>query len=346
MIEVKLVSSTPQSAYALAEDRYGDSFKLLSAKQIYNPIEKKLSCEITISVPRDKFLQLPEEKKSSNKVLQDELEMLKKELNQIKKATQESRVISIFEQKGISREWLDEVTAPLIGSSLYDDMKMLVSYILQEIDESLEIKKEKFKEQKIMMFVGPTGVGKTTTVAKLAARYAYIFEDRLKVALVNLDSYKVGATEQLIHFAEIMKLEHYVANSVVELKDILERVAGYDVVLIDTAGMSPFDTEKLIKTVEYLNLNSDIKIEVNLVISATVKMEDAKDIYQTFSFLNIDSLVLTKIDETKHLGDLLSFLILHHIPLSYFSIGQEVPDDLRVADKEYLLQRFIGDLDA
>jgi flagellar biosynthesis protein FlhF len=345
MIKVKLISSTPQSAYALAEDRYGDSFKLLSAKQIHNSAEDKLSCEITISVPKDKFLQLPKEKKS-NKALQDELNMLKKELSEIKGATQENKIISIFEQKGISREWLDEITAPLIGSSLYNDKKLLVSYILQEMDESLEIKKEKFKEQKIMMFVGPTGVGKTTTVAKLAARYAYIFKDRLKVALVNLDSFKVGATEQLIHFAEIMKLEHYVANSVLELKYILEKITRYDVILMDTAGMSPFDTEKLIKNVEYLNLNSNIKIEVNLVIPATVKMEDAKDIYQTFSFLDIDSLVLTKIDETQHLGDLLSFLILYHIPLNYFSIGQEVPDDLMVADKEYLLDKFIGDLDA
>jgi len=345
MIEVKLVSSTPQSAYALAKDRYGNSFKLISAKQIFDTTDKKLNCEITISVPKDKFLQLPEEQKS-NQELQDELEMLKRELNSIKEISQENRVISLFQRKGISKEWLDEITAPLIGSTLYQDEKLLVPYILQEIDESLEIKKEDFREQKIMMFVGPTGVGKTTTVAKLAARYAYMLENRLKVALINLDSFKVGAIEQLSHFADTMKLEHFKAHGVVELKEILTRVKGYDVVLMDTAGMSPFDTEKLIKTVEYLSSNSDIKIEVNLVISATVKLEDAKDIYQTFSFLDIDSLILSKIDETKHLGDILSFMLLHPIPLSYFSIGQEVPDDLMVADKEYILQNFIGDLDA
>ncbi|SFV60849.1 Flagellar biosynthesis protein FlhF [hydrothermal vent metagenome] len=344
MIDVKLVSSTPQSAYALAKERYGDSFKLISAKQIHDPVGNKVECEITISVPKDKFLQLPEQQKE-NQELQNELEILKRELESLKSTTQESRVLSIFEQKGISREWLNEITAPLIGSTLYQDDKLLVSYILQEIDESLEIKREDFKEQKIMMFVGPTGVGKTTTVAKLAARYAYMLEERLKVALVNLDSFKVGAIEQLSHFSDIMKLEHFKVNGVAELKEVLARVKGYDVVLIDTAGMSPFDTEKLIKTVEYLNSNSDIKIEVNLVISATVKFEDAVDIYQTFSFLNIDSLILSKIDETKHLGDILSFILLHSIPLSYFSIGQEVPDDLMVADREYILQNFIGDLD-
>lgn len=344
MIEVKMISSTPESAYELAMSRYGDSFKLISAKQIFDTASGDLKCEITISLPKDKFLQFPKKQKENHE-LQSELEALKRELASIKDV-RKNRVISLLEQKGISKEWLDEITAPLIGSTLYEDDKQLVSYILQEIDESLEIKKEDFKEQKIMMFVGPTGVGKTTTVAKLAARYAYMLEKRLRVALINLDSFKVGAIEQLSHFANIMKLEHFAAKGVDELQGILVQVKKYDVVLIDTAGMSPFDTEKLIKTVEYLSSNSNVKIEVTLVIPATAKFKDAKDIYQTFSFLDIDSLILSKMDETKHLGDILSFVLLQPIALSYFSIGQEVPDDLMVANKEYILQKFIGDLDA
>ncbi len=82
------------------------------------------------------------------------------------------------------------------------------------------------------------------------------------------------------------------------------------------------------------------------MIPATVKYEDIEDIYETFSFLNLDSVILSKFDETRHLGTILSYLLLHPVPLSYFSVGQEVPDDLVVADKEYLLQRFIGDPDA
>jgi flagellar biosynthesis protein FlhF len=173
-----------------------------------------------------------------------------------------------------------------------------------------------------------------------------MMEKPYRVALLNLDSYKVGAFEQLAHFADIMQLEYLTASSVEQFKEVFSQLTDYDIVLIDTAGMSPYDTEKLVKTVEYLSSDTSQSIEVNLLISATVKYEDIKDIYETFSFLNLDSVILSKFDETKHLGTVLSYLLLHPVPLSYFSVGQEVPDDLVVADKEYLLQRFIGDLDA
>ncbi|MGC9351231.1 MAG: flagellar biosynthesis protein FlhF, partial [Sulfurovum sp.] len=124
------------------------------------------------------------------------------------------------------------------------------------------------------------------------------------------------------------------------------RLESYDVILVDTAGMSPYDTQKLIHTVEYVNSDAEKALEVNLVLPATVKYEDMEDIYTNFSFLNLDSVIITKFDETKHLGTLLNFMLAYDLPMSYFSIGQEVPDDLRIASKEYLLERFIGDIDA
>jgi len=330
MINVTIVAATPQDAYMVANDKYGE-FELLSAKQIHNKEDNSISCEITISISKEKFLQLPTLGDNDNRLGQIEdnnIEIVKR----------------LFESKGISREWLDEILEPFVGSTVAENQKILVSYLLEEMDETIVIKKESFDKQKIMMFVGPTGVGKTTTVAKLAARYAYMMERPHRVALISLDSYKVGAIEQLSHFADIMKIKLFTANSIDEFKELFDRVGSYDIVLIDTAGMSPFDTEKLLKMVEYLSTNTTTKIEVNLVVSATVKYEDAKDIYETFSFLNLDSLILSKLDETRHLGSILSYLLLYPIPLSYFSIGQEVPDDLMVANKEYLLQKFIGDL--
>lgn len=257
-----------------------------------------------------------------------------------------SSVKTTFEDKGIRSAWLDKTLNPLVGMPIAEDRSLLVSYCLEEIDEALKVRKESFANAKVMMFVGPTGTGKTTTIAKLAARYAYLMERPFKVGLINLDSYKVGAREQLAHYAKIMHIEHIAADSIEAFNDALDAMEGCDVILIDTAGMSPYDTKKFIKTIEYLNAQTQRELEINLVVPATAKYEDMEDIYENFSFLNLHSVVVTKFDETRHLGALISFLLKRSVPMSYFSVGQEVPDDLIVASKEYLLERFIGDIDA
>jgi len=356
MINVTLAASTPQEAYALTREKYGDEFTLVSAKQIRLVGQEGTSCEITVSVSMERFFELNElDIDRGEEGLLDELSLLREQIALMKNHLQEreakqnslmERVKTLFFEKGIAKEWLETVLAPLVGSTVAEDEALLVAYLLEEIDETLQIKEEEITGQKVMMFVGPTGVGKTTTIAKLAARYAYLKDKPYRVALLNLDSFKVGAFEQLAHFADIMQLKYLTAGNVAQFKELFAQLSEYDLVLIDTAGMSPYDTEKLVKTVEYLSSDRTQSIEVNLLISATVKYEDIKDIHDTFSFLNLDSVIFTKFDETRHLGAVLSYLLLYPTPLSYFSVGQEVPDDLVLADKEYLLQRFIGDLDA
>ncbi|MEA3418213.1 MAG: flagellar biosynthesis protein FlhF [Campylobacterota bacterium] len=355
MINVTLVAPTPQEAYELAKEKYGKDFTLISAKQIRHNTEEAISCEITVAVSKDSFLQISDEDEEMDGGLMDELAGLREQISLMKEHLQEreekrhsliEEVEALFVKKGIAKEWLERVLAPLVGTTVAGDKELLVAYLLEEIDETLKLKEEDLSRKKVMMFVGPTGVGKTTTIAKLAARYAYLMEKPYKVALVNLDSFKVGAFEQLAHYADIMQLKYVTANNTAQFEEIFGELEEYDVVLIDTAGMSPYDTEKLVKTVEYLSSGKAQTIEVNLVISSTVKYEDLEDIHGTFSFLNLDSVILSKFDETKHLGTVLSYLLLYPTPLSYFSVGQDVPDDLLSANKEYLLQRFIGDLDA
>jgi flagellar biosynthesis protein FlhF len=352
MIHVTLKASTPKKAYELATEKYGSDFTLVSAKQIKHDDDEKISAEITIAVSKERFLDPNEEKDGD--MLFEELTQLREHIAQMKAHLQVQdaptpcvleNVKSLFVAKGISKEWLKQTLAPLAGSAIVEDEKLLAAYLLEEMDETLMIKDEDLSRKKVMMFVGPTGVGKTTTIAKLAARYAYMLEIPYKVALVNLDSFKVGAFEQLAHFADIMQIKLFTANSPVQFKTLFEELEAYDVILIDTAGMSAYDTVKLVTTVEYLSANRVQSIEVNLVLSATVKYEDIKDIVETFSFLDLDSVILSKFDETKHLGSVLSFLLLNPIPLSYFCIGQNVPDDIVPADKEYFLQRFLGDLE-
>ena len=358
MINETFVASNPQKAYALAIEKYGTDLTLVSARQIKYQ-DDELRSEITVAVPQNLFQKasLIEKNVVSSEedtllgeitALKSQLDMMKVEMKQEMQGAQGSmeRVKARFVEKGISPYWIDSMFSSLVSSDIIDDPALLAAYLIEEIDEVLQVEEEDLSQAKIMMIVGPTGVGKTTTIAKLAARYAFLLDKPYKVALVNLDTFKVGAIEQLGHYASMMNLTHVVVHDIDSFKDTLERLATYDVILVDTAGMSPYDTEKFIQTVEFVRADASRDIEVNLLLPATVKYEDMEDIYQNFSFLNLHSLIISKFDETKHLGTLLNFMPLYNLPMSYFANGQEVPDDLMLANKEYLLEQFIGDIHA
>jgi len=191
--------------------------------------------------------------------------------------------------------------------------------------------------KKLIMFVGPTGVGKTTTIAKLAARFSYIKEKRDKVGIITLDTYRIGAVEQLFQYAKMMRLPIEDVVDPNDFNNALRSLNHCNVILIDTVGSSQYDKDKLAKLNRFIQ-NSDYEIDVNLVLSAGSKLEDLKDIYQNFSFLNIDTLVFTKFDETKAFGTVFSLIYDIDRPVSYFSVGQEVPDDIVVANSDFLVE--------
>ncbi len=189
--------------------------------------------------------------------------------------------------------------------------------------------------KKIVMLVGPTGVGKTTTLAKLAARFSFI-EHRYKVGIITLDTYRIGALEQLFQYAKMMKLPFEDVVDTQDFQKALDTLSYCDLILIDTVGASQFDREKLLKISKFLHA-SERSIDVNLVVSASTKLEDLRDIYANFSFLDLDTMIVTKFDETKGFGNVFSLASETSLPLSYFSIGQEVPDDIMPASSEFLV---------
>jgi flagellar biosynthesis protein FlhF len=262
-----------------------------------------------------------------------------------------SEIYVSTKNSGISRDHLDEIMSLTIKHMpvvMRQNPVTIKRYFYTLLKKMILIRKElefNLGKTKIMMFVGPTGVGKTTTIAKLAARYAKKNKKkRYKVGIVTLDSYRIGAVEQLMRYATMMQLP---IETVVDPNDFVEalnRLRNNDIILVDTVGSSQHDKEKLERLTTFLDINTFASIDVTLVLSATTKYEDLKDIYNNFSILPLDTFIFTKLDETQKFGNLFSLAYDTKKPVSYFSIGQEVPDDLIVATKEYLVQKMLKDI--
>ncbi|MGE3540113.1 MAG: flagellar biosynthesis protein FlhF [Candidatus Tectimicrobiota bacterium] len=190
----------------------------------------------------------------------------------------------------------------------------------------------------VAAFVGPTGVGKTTTIAKLAAHYA--LGEKRKVALVTLDTYRIAAVEQLRLFAKIIGLSVEVVLTASELEQALTRHRETDVVLIDTAGRSQRDTLQMAELSAFFADNE--RVDVHLVLSATASAPNLSDTVSRFKPLGVTSLVFTKLDESTSFGALLSTACHTLLPLSYFTTGQRVPEDIEVATPERVVDLILN----
>jgi flagellar biosynthesis protein FlhF len=190
---------------------------------------------------------------------------------------------------------------------------------------------------RVIALVGPTGVGKTTTTAKLAAMYALNHGNQ--VALITMDIFRVGAVEQLKTYSRIMGIPLEVASTPRELEKAFEKHSSCDLIFIDTAGRSHKDKEKLDEMRTFLE--NKVPIDVYLCLSATTKDRELEEILHRFSIFQISKLVFTKIDECESFGNIVNLLMKDNLPIAYFTTGQRVPEDIEVATPEKLADMFI-----
>lgn len=190
--------------------------------------------------------------------------------------------------------------------------------------------------QTVAAFVGPTGVGKTTTIAKLAAELS--LTQKRKVGLISVDSYRIGALEQLKTYAAIMGLPCLPAFNREDLREALGRMKGREIILIDTAGHSHLDEKRMGELGELMK--GENAISSHLVLSVTASRENMKEAAENFAALSPESYVFTKMDETKARGAVIEQLMERPMPISYMTNGQRVPEDLVPAAKKDIL-RFI-----
>lgn len=187
--------------------------------------------------------------------------------------------------------------------------------------------------------VGPTGVGKTTTIAKLAANFSILAE--AKVGLVTVDTYRIAAVQQLRTYANIIGIDLQVAYSPDELREAVDKLADKDLILIDTAGRSQMNAMHMGELRSFLEVLPSP--EVHLVVGATTRTEDMWEIAGRFGETGFDRLIVTKLDETSFYGSLYRLPQLTGKPLSYLTTGQDVPDDIDAADGEHVARLIMGD---
>ena len=219
----------------------------------------------------------------------------------------------------------------------------ILSTIYQKLVLKLGETKELTFEQgktKYVFFIGPTGVGKTTTIAKLASNLK--LSKKAKVALFTADTYRIAAVDQLRSYASILGIPLRVIYSEAEIKDAVEEYKDYDIVLIDTAGRSHKNREQRDDIEKLLLAVPEECREIYLVLSATTKYRDLVKITETYSSIAKYNLIFTKLDETAGIGNIFNIKMLTGAPLSYTTFGQSVPDDISKINPQAVAKQLLG----
>ena len=186
--------------------------------------------------------------------------------------------------------------------------------------------------------VGPTGVGKTTTIAKLAANFR--LKEKRRVGLITVDTYRIAAVEQLRTYADIIDLPMHVVATPREMRETVAKMSHLDLILVDTAGRSPKDEVRLQELKAFLaEADAD---EVHLVLSSMTGSRTLEQTAEQFATVGTTSLILTKLDEVSSPGNVLPMLRTSGLPLSYLTDGQNVPDDIQIADAHRLAKLILG----
>ena len=194
---------------------------------------------------------------------------------------------------------------------------------------------------KLVFFIGPTGVGKTTTIAKIASKFRV--DEKKKVALLTADTYRIAAAEQLRTYANILEVPFRVIYTVEELEKAMEDFRDYDYLLVDTAGHSHQNTTQKDNMSEFIHsIDDKVEKEVYLVLSATTKYRDLISIADSYKEMADYKLIFTKLDETTTLGNLMNLRLYTGASLSYVTYGQNVPDDIEDFNPQKTVKRLLG----
>ncbi|MBQ9550019.1 MAG: flagellar biosynthesis protein FlhF [Lachnospiraceae bacterium] len=319
---------TPEEKDAKVLKDSGDSSRAISEKldSIHSLIEKQIKNEHSEEGAHDetegaepkendeisRFLELISETLKDNEVDEKYVKSIVEEARQLRKP-------------GVSIDYM---------------LSGIYQRLILKFGEAATIEKNA-SEPEAVFFLGPTGVGKTTTIAKIASRL--VVQDKKRVALVTTDTYRVKAAEQLRTYADILNVPFRIVYVDDDMRSALNEFKNFDFVLVDTAGHSPKNNEQIGNQKQFIDLTRDtMRITVYLVVSVTTKYRDLLNIADTYSKLVDYRIIFTKLDETTTLGNMLNLKLHTGSEISYVTDGQDVPDDIEIFDAQKTVRVLLG----
>ncbi|MDE6435321.1 MAG: flagellar biosynthesis protein FlhF [Lachnospiraceae bacterium] len=240
-----------------------------------------------------------------------------------------------------AKQIMDEITSAGSIRTLDDMLACVYQKIILKLGETKTISYEKDDEKpKIVFFMGPTGVGKTTTIAKLSSKL--ILEKKKKIAIFTADTYRIAAVEQIKTYANILSIPVEVVYEKADVEKHLPKYKDYDYILVDTAGRSHKNKEQVDDLKTLFEAFAKYDILTYLVLSATTKYKDLKKITSLYEDISEYGLIFTKLDETDAIGNVLNVKLDTGMPLAYISYGQNVPDDIEIMNPQVIAKQVLG----
>lgn len=314
-------------------ERWDNGSNVIEKRENNSAIEEKLD---SLQSLLEQQLQKPEEEKEEPKEEKKEETETDKFMHLLHDTMLENEVDEKY-----AREIMDEI-------ELINKPNIPFDYALANIYQKMILKFGKpsgiepaENGIKLVFFIGPTGVGKTTTIAKIASKFRV--DEKKKVALLTADTYRIAAAEQLRTYANILEVPFRVIYTVEEINRALEDFKDYDYIMIDTAGHSHQNMTQKDNMCNIIHSVDDrVESEVHLVLSATTKYKDLISIADSYKEMADYKLIFTKLDETTTLGNLLNLRLYTGASLSYVTYGQNVPDDIEDFNPQKTVKRLLG----
>ncbi len=317
-----------EDAQNAIEEKINNIAKLLEQQMMHNKEEVSVNKDID-SVENVKKASEPEDKESTSI---------------------DNKIVELIKEKLVDNEVMEKYADSIIQEFAKESGTVPIDNILSKVYQKIVLKLGEIKplspcknNPKIVFFVGNTGVGKTTTMAKLASKFK--LDKKNKIAMVSVDTYRIAAIEQIKTYANILSVPMEVVYTPEEMRNVVDKHKDCDYIFVDTAGRSHRNEQQKKDLQDIFDSVKDFEIEVFLVVSATVKYNDLKSISKTYDDMFPNKLIFTKLDETRGWGNILNLKLDTGKDLSYVTWGQNVPDDIGDVNPQIIAKKLLGGAD-